>query len=202
VLLNDVRSNSHYVRSLKIFFNSFSALINQLPSCFVLCLSSCVCLTRLTLLTFVYCAFDMIQLKRYIYLFLYFMLSVDVVKRRRTWWCLLCHEQFQFFEVYTQHSGAHGETCRYCFLPIIDGQTQKEHICIVPGMYIKLTHVSTHVRASMHAHTHHTQTHTHTRTHPRTHKHTQHTHARVFFSLYPTIGSEKLYGLVSVGHTM
>jgi len=49
--------------SLKIFFNSFSALINQLPSCLVLCLSSCVCLTRLILLTFVYCVFDMIQLK-------------------------------------------------------------------------------------------------------------------------------------------
>jgi len=70
VLLNDVRSSSHYVRSLKIF-NSFSALINQLPSCFVLCLSSCVCLTRLTVLTFVYCAFDMIQLMRFIfYLFI------------------------------------------------------------------------------------------------------------------------------------
>jgi len=61
-----VRSSSHYVRRLEIFCNSFSALINQLPSCFVLCLSSCVCLIRLTLLTFVYCAFDMIQLKRYI----------------------------------------------------------------------------------------------------------------------------------------
>jgi len=60
VLLNDVRSSSHYVQSFKIFFNSFSALINQLPSCFVLFLSSCVCLTRLTLLIFVYCAFDMI----------------------------------------------------------------------------------------------------------------------------------------------
>jgi len=34
VLLNNVRSSSHCVRSLKIFFNSFSALINQLPSCF------------------------------------------------------------------------------------------------------------------------------------------------------------------------
>jgi len=66
VLLSDVRSSSHYDRSLEIFFNSFLALINQLPSCFVLCFSSCVCLTRLTLLTFVYCAFDMIQLKRYI----------------------------------------------------------------------------------------------------------------------------------------
>jgi len=60
------RSSSHYVPSLKIFFNSFLVLINQLPSCFVLCLSSCVCLRRLTLLTFVHCAFDMIQLKRYI----------------------------------------------------------------------------------------------------------------------------------------
>jgi len=67
VLLNEVRSSSHYVPNLKIFFNFISALINQLPSCFVLCLSSCVCLTRLTLLTFVYnCAFDMIQLKIYI----------------------------------------------------------------------------------------------------------------------------------------
>jgi len=37
-LLNDVRSSSHYVRSLKIFLNLFLALINQLPSCFVLCL--------------------------------------------------------------------------------------------------------------------------------------------------------------------
>jgi len=91
-LLNDVRSSSHYVRSLKIFFNSFSALINQLPSCFVLCLSSCVCLTHLTLLTFVYCAFDMIQLKRYIcidiyiyidiytYTFSYFQAMADVVR--------------------------------------------------------------------------------------------------------------------------
>jgi len=70
VLLNDVRSSSRYVRSLKIFFNSFSALINQLPSCFVFCLSSCICLTRLTLLTFVYCAFNMIQLKRYIIIIL------------------------------------------------------------------------------------------------------------------------------------
>jgi len=68
VLLNDVRSSSHYVRSIKIFFNFFSAHINQLPSCFVLCLSLCVCLTRLTLFTFVYCAYDMIQL---IYIFLY-----------------------------------------------------------------------------------------------------------------------------------
>jgi len=67
VLLNDVRSSSHYVRSLKIV-NSFSAHINQLPSCIVLCLSSCVCLTRLTLLTFVYCMFDMILLKRCIYM--------------------------------------------------------------------------------------------------------------------------------------
>jgi len=66
VLLNDVRSSSQYVRSMKIFFNSFSALINQLPSCFVLYFSSRVCSTRLALLTFVYCAFDMIQLKRYI----------------------------------------------------------------------------------------------------------------------------------------
>jgi len=66
VLLNDVRSSSHYVWSLKIFFNSISVLINHLPSYLVLCLSSCVCLPRLTLLTFVYCAFDMIQLKRYI----------------------------------------------------------------------------------------------------------------------------------------
>jgi len=65
VLLNDVRTSSHYVWSLQIFFNSFSALVNQLPSCFVLCLSSCVCLTRLTLLTFVYCGFDMILLKRF-----------------------------------------------------------------------------------------------------------------------------------------
>jgi len=70
VLLNDGRSSSHYVRSLKIFLNSFSALINRLPSCFVLCLSSCVCLTRLILLTFGYCAFDMIQLKRYLYILL------------------------------------------------------------------------------------------------------------------------------------
>jgi len=36
VLLNDVRSSSRYVWSLKIFFNSFSALINQLPTRFVL----------------------------------------------------------------------------------------------------------------------------------------------------------------------
>jgi len=66
VLPSDVRSSCHYFWSLKIFFNSFSAPINHLPSCFVLCLSSCVCLKRLTLLTSVYCAFDMIQLKRYI----------------------------------------------------------------------------------------------------------------------------------------
>jgi len=34
VLLKNVRSSSNYVRSLKIFFNSFSALINLLPSCY------------------------------------------------------------------------------------------------------------------------------------------------------------------------
>jgi len=75
VLLNDVRSSSHYIRSLKIFFNFFSAHINQLPLCFVLCLASCVCLTRLTLWTFVYCAFDMIRLKRYIYIYIFKMLK-------------------------------------------------------------------------------------------------------------------------------
>jgi len=46
VLLNDVRLSSHYVWSFKIFFNSFSVLINQLPSCFVLCLSLCVCFMK------------------------------------------------------------------------------------------------------------------------------------------------------------
>jgi len=67
VLLKDVRSSSHYVQSLKIFFSFFSALINQLRLCFVLGLSSCVCLTRLRLLTHVYCTFDMIQLKRFFF---------------------------------------------------------------------------------------------------------------------------------------
>jgi len=82
LLLNDVRSSANYVRSLKIFFNSFLALINQLQSCFVLCLSSSVCLTRFTLLTFVYCAFDMIQLKRYILFII-----------------ILLHFNFQFFRL-------------------------------------------------------------------------------------------------------
>jgi len=68
VLLNDVRSSSHYVRSLKIFFNSFSAHINQLPSCFVLYLSSCVCIVRIDIIDTLYCAFEMFQLKRYIYI--------------------------------------------------------------------------------------------------------------------------------------
>jgi len=78
VLLNDVRSSYHYVQSLKII-NSFSTLINQLPSCFVFCLSSCVSLTRLT---FVYCEFDMIQLKRFILFFYFFMCdsNIEVLK--------------------------------------------------------------------------------------------------------------------------
>jgi len=57
-------------RTPVVLLNRITALINQLPPCFVLCLSSCVCLTLLTLLTFVYCAFDMIQLKRYTCLFI------------------------------------------------------------------------------------------------------------------------------------
>jgi len=58
------RLRREFENLLQLFFGAY---INQLPSCFGLCLSSCVCLTGLTLLTFVYCAFDMIQLKRYIF---------------------------------------------------------------------------------------------------------------------------------------
>jgi len=85
VLLSEVSSSSHYVRSLKIFFNSFSAHINQLPLCFVLCL--CVCLTRLTLLTFVYCAFDMIQLKKYT------ITTTVVVKTGNVYKRIISHKQ-------------------------------------------------------------------------------------------------------------
>jgi len=65
VLLNNVRSSLHYVRSLKIFFNSFSALINQLPSCFDRVVFIIVRLfNTIDICVFVYCAVDMIQLKR------------------------------------------------------------------------------------------------------------------------------------------
>jgi len=47
----------------EILINIFGAYKSAAIVFRVQCLSMCVCLTRLTLLTFVYCAFGMIQLK-------------------------------------------------------------------------------------------------------------------------------------------
>jgi len=66
VLLTDMCSSSHYVWSLKIFFfGAYKSAAIMFRVVFII--------TRLTLLTFFYCAFDIIQLKGY-----YFIIIVSL----------------------------------------------------------------------------------------------------------------------------
>jgi len=71
VLLNDVRSKfslrPEFENLPKLFFGAYKSDAIVFRVVFIIVR----CLTRLTFLTFVYCAFDMIQLKRDILLRLY-----------------------------------------------------------------------------------------------------------------------------------